>query len=161
MINYLETQIVIWCFFIHLNILCLFSVWNSPLTMHTHTDKKENKISLSYIRKFRWNRVQSHIWRRASYYMMKCANISPYMRRPLVIYDFTPNPSEFPYLWRKILFSFYQCTHTHTLRVHIHLLQLLYTLREGGEWKWTGWGGGGGGPLGPLKAVRTTFKNNL
>ena len=23
---------------------------------------------------------------------------SPYMRRPLVIYDFAPDPSEFPYL---------------------------------------------------------------
>jgi hypothetical protein len=27
------------------------------------------------------------------------------MRRPLVIYDFAPNPFEFPYM-RKILFSF-------------------------------------------------------
>jgi hypothetical protein len=25
------------------------------------------------------------------------ANLSPYMRRPLVIYDFAPDPSEFPY----------------------------------------------------------------
>ncbi len=27
----------------------------------------------------------------------KCTNISPYMRRPLVIYDFAPDPSEFAY----------------------------------------------------------------
>ncbi len=25
--------------------------------------------------------------------MRKCANFSPYKRRPLVIYDFAPNPS--------------------------------------------------------------------
>jgi hypothetical protein len=29
-------------------------------------------------------------------HMRKCANISPSMRRPLVIYDFAPDPSEFP-----------------------------------------------------------------
>jgi hypothetical protein len=28
------------------------------------------------------------------YYMRKWANISPYMRRRLVIYDFAPDPSE-------------------------------------------------------------------
>ncbi len=39
--------------------------------------------------------------------MRKCANSSPYMRRPLVIYDFATDPaSEFPYNMRKILFSF-------------------------------------------------------
>ncbi len=27
--------------------------------------------------------------------MRKCANFSPYMRRPLVIHDFAPDPSEF------------------------------------------------------------------
>jgi hypothetical protein len=36
--------------------------------------------------------------------MRKCANISPYMRRPLVIYDFATDPQgQFSYL-------FYQCT---------------------------------------------------
>ncbi len=29
-------------------------------------------------------------------YMRRCANISPYMRRPLFIYDFAPDPSAFP-----------------------------------------------------------------
>ncbi len=29
--------------------------------------------------------------------MRKCANISPYMRRPLVIYDFATLHSDFPY----------------------------------------------------------------
>jgi hypothetical protein len=40
--------------------------------------------------------------------MRKCANISPYMRRPL--YDFASAPSEFPYIRGKFDFLFYQCT---------------------------------------------------
>ncbi len=43
-----------------------------------HTDKKENKIL--YIRKFRWDRLQSHIWGRAPLHMRKCQNIYPYIR---------------------------------------------------------------------------------
>ncbi len=45
--------------------------------------------------------------------MRKCANISPYMRRPLVIYEFAPDPSEFPYIRGKFSFLFYQCTIRH------------------------------------------------
>ncbi len=41
--------------------------------------------------------------------MRKWANISPYMRRPLVIYDFQLLHSEFPYIWGKLDFLFYQC----------------------------------------------------
>jgi hypothetical protein len=33
-------------------------------------------------------------------------NFIPYMRRPLVIYDFAPDPSEFPYIWEKFYFLF-------------------------------------------------------
>jgi hypothetical protein len=40
------------------------------------------------------------------------ANFSPYMRRPLVIYDFAPDPSSFPYIWGKFSFLFYQCMET-------------------------------------------------
>ncbi len=36
--------------------------------------------------------------------MRKCANFSPYMRRPLVIHDFAPDPSEIPYIWGNIIF---------------------------------------------------------
>ncbi len=32
------------------------------------------------------------------------------MRRPLVICDFAPDPSEFPYIWGKFYFLFYQCS---------------------------------------------------
>jgi hypothetical protein len=38
--------------------------------------------------------------------MRKCANILSYMGRPLVTYDFAPNPSEFLYLYGKFIFSF-------------------------------------------------------
>ncbi len=41
-------------------------------------------------------------------YMSKYTNISPHMRRPLVIYDFAPDPSEFPYTYGKFYFLFYQ-----------------------------------------------------
>ncbi len=38
--------------------------------------------------------------------MRKCANISPYMRRPLVIYDFATAPFWISLYMRKIWFSF-------------------------------------------------------
>jgi hypothetical protein len=56
-----------------------------------YTDKNKIKLS-SYIKKFRVEQLQSYIWGRASYYMRKCANISPYMRRSLVIYNFATAP---------------------------------------------------------------------
>ncbi len=45
--------------------------------------------------------------------MRKCAIFSPYMIRSLVIYDFAPesDPSEFPNIWGKFYFLFYQCRH--------------------------------------------------
>jgi NADH:ubiquinone oxidoreductase subunit len=39
-------------------------------------------------------------------YMRKCTNISPYTRRLLVIYDFAPDPSEFPVIWENFIFFF-------------------------------------------------------
>ncbi len=47
------------------------------------------------------------------YYMRKCANFSLYMRRPLVIYDFAPDSSEFPYISGNFSFLFYQCKGTY------------------------------------------------
>ncbi len=70
-----------------------------------HTDKKKIKFS-SYIRKFKWDRVQSQIWGWASWYMRKFANFSPYMRMPWVVYDFAPDPSEFPDLWGIFFYQF-------------------------------------------------------
>ncbi len=42
---------------------------------------------------------------KVSLYMRKCANISPYMRRKLVIYEFA-TASEFPYIGGKFNFIF-------------------------------------------------------
>ncbi len=66
------------------------------------TDKQEIKITKfsSYIRTFRWDQVQSQMC--ASQYMGKCENFSTCMRRPLVIYDFAPDPSNLPIYMRKI-----------------------------------------------------------
>jgi hypothetical protein len=84
-----------------------------PLTLNPgrcHTDKKKIKF-FSYVRKFRVEQSQSHMWGRVSLYMRKCANISPYMRRPLVIYDFATAPYWISLYMKKIWFSFYQCSH--------------------------------------------------
>jgi hypothetical protein len=58
----------------------------------SHTDKKENKIFLLY-KEIQSGAVAKSYMRKGSLilYMMKCANI-PYMRRPLVIYDFPTAP---------------------------------------------------------------------
>jgi hypothetical protein len=56
----------------------------------SHTDKKENQIFLIY------KEIQSGAvaksYMRKGLHMRKCANISPYMRRSLVIYDFATAP---------------------------------------------------------------------
>jgi hypothetical protein len=41
--------------------------------------------------------------------MRKCANISPYMRRLLVIYDFATAPFSISLYMRRIFFLFYHC----------------------------------------------------
>ncbi len=60
------------------------------------TDKKENEIFLSYIRKFRWDRSQSHICMRKGFLiyeeMRKYLAIYEVMRRLIVIYDFATSP---------------------------------------------------------------------
>jgi hypothetical protein len=58
--------------------------YNRTWDVIKHTDKKENQIFL--INK----EIQSGAV--AKSYMRKCENISPYMRRPLVIYDFATAP---------------------------------------------------------------------
>ncbi len=72
--------------------------------------KKKIQFS-SFIRKFRVEQLQSHIRGRASEYRRKCANISPYMRRPFCQSFMTLQllHSEFPYILGKFYFRFYQC----------------------------------------------------
>ncbi len=74
------------------------------------------------------------IWGRASSHMRKCANISPYMRRPFVIDDFAPDPSKFPYLWGNLFSFFYQflsCPWTHSFERFLFYLGT----HGGGFWK--------------------------
>ncbi len=74
--------------------------------MERYPDKKENKIFLRY------KEFSNGIGCKVIYeegLPNVCGNvqknISPYMRSSLVICDFAPDPSEFPY----ISFLFYQC----------------------------------------------------
>jgi hypothetical protein len=63
-----------------------------PVTQLDYTlIKKKIKFS-SYIRKFRVEQLQSHIWLTASSYMGKYLRISSYIRKPFLIYDFAPAP---------------------------------------------------------------------
>ncbi len=74
-----------------------------------HTDKKKKTKFSSYIRKFRWDRVQSHIWGRASHlnFLIYEKNLI-FCRQSYM--TFQPIPSEFPYIWGEFdFFFFYQC----------------------------------------------------
>jgi hypothetical protein len=59
----------------------------------SYTDKKENEFFLIY-KKIQMGSVAKTYMRKdfLIQYMRKCANIEPYMRRPLVIYDFATHP---------------------------------------------------------------------
>ncbi len=74
--------------------------WN----LKKHTDKKEKKIFLIY-REIQSGAVLKSYMRKGKY----AANISSYMRRPLLIYDFATAPLWISLYMRKIWFSFYQC----------------------------------------------------
>ncbi len=67
--------------------------------------QKENQI-FSYIRNFRMELLQSHIWLRASLYLVKYLRISSYIRKPFLIYDFATDPIWISLYMRKISFSF-------------------------------------------------------
>ncbi len=73
--------------------------WRDPLI------KKKIKFS-SYIRKFRAEQLQSHIWLTASSYMGKYLRISSYNRKPFLIYDFAAALLWISWYMRKILFYF-------------------------------------------------------
>ncbi len=69
--------------------------------------KKKIKFS-SYIRKFRMEQLQSHIWLTASSYMVKYLRISSYIRKPFIIYSMTLQllHFEFPYIRGKFDFFY-------------------------------------------------------
>jgi hypothetical protein len=70
-----------------------------------YTDKKENQIFLIYKEIQSGDVAKSYIGRGFLIYEEMRANISPYMRRPLVKYDFATAPGISLYM-RKILFYF-------------------------------------------------------
>ncbi len=71
------------------------------------TDKKEKKIFLIYKEIQRWSSCKVKYEEGIpNICMRKCANISPSMRRPLVIYDFATAPFCISLYMRKIWFSF-------------------------------------------------------
>jgi hypothetical protein len=70
--------------------------------------KKKRKVS-SYIRKFRKEQLQSHIWLTASTTtnMVKYLRISSYIRKPLLLYDLAFEPIWISLCMRKSFFSFF------------------------------------------------------
>ena len=79
------------------------------LIMYRRSDptliKKKIKFS-PFIRKFKLEQLQSHIWLTASSYIGKYLRISSYIRKPFLIYDFATAPFRISLYMRKILFSF-------------------------------------------------------
>ncbi len=83
------------------------SSWKLRITYCTLI-KKKRKFS-SYIRKFRVEQLQSHIWLTASSYMGKYLPISSYIRKPFLAFSYMTLQllhSEFPYIWGKLDFIF-------------------------------------------------------
>ncbi len=73
----------------------------------------KNKIKFfSYIRKFRVEQLQCHIWLTASLSMGKYLRISSYIRKPFLIYDFATASLWISLYMRKIWFSFLSVHHT-------------------------------------------------
>ncbi len=79
---------------------CRESILNS-----LHWLKKKIKFSL-YIRKFRMEQLQSHMWLTASSYLGKYLRVSSYIRKHFLIYDFATAPLWISSYMRKIWLSF-------------------------------------------------------
>ncbi len=83
-----------------------FAQQKSGTTMfHPTLIKKKRKFS-SYMRKFRMEQLQSHIWLTASSYMLKYLRISSYIRKPFIKCDFATSPFCIYLHMRTIFFSF-------------------------------------------------------
>ncbi len=65
---------------------------------YLYTDKKEKENFLIYKEILSGAVAKSFMRKGFLIYNGKCANISPYMRRPLVMYDLQLLHSEFPYI---------------------------------------------------------------
>ena len=70
-------------------------LWN--IYSQLYTVKKENKTFLIYL--YKEIQIGSGAYMRTGFLILvseEKRKIFPYMRRPLVIYDFAPDPFEFP-----------------------------------------------------------------
>jgi hypothetical protein len=77
---------------------------------YVSTDKKENKIFLIYKEIQMGSGAKSYMRKDFLIYEEIHTQIfSPYMRRPLIIYDFAPDPSEFPntYIYEESFLFFF------------------------------------------------------
>jgi hypothetical protein len=83
--------------------ICFMEVRNSV----RHTLIKKNKFFLIY-KEFRRDRLQIHKWLTASSYMVKYLRISSLGSHSSNM-TLQPVPSEFPYIWGKFCYLFYQC----------------------------------------------------
>ncbi len=84
---------------------------NSPQVLSydnlLYTDKKKKIKFSSYIRKFKRERLQSHLWLTASSYMVKYLRISSYVKPPFP-HDFATDPVWISlYIWEQFRYLFY------------------------------------------------------
>ncbi len=84
----------------------VIQLFSTPVVILTALIKKKIKFSL-YLRKFRWDRLQSHKWLTASSYMVIYLHISSYIRKPFLLYDFATDPIWISLHMGKILYSFF------------------------------------------------------
>jgi hypothetical protein len=83
-----------------IEVLCIVQGMRRPIWI-------KNKIKFSsYIREFRVEQLQSHIWLTASSFMGKYLRISSYIRKPFLINDFATTPLWISLYIRKIWYSF-------------------------------------------------------
>ncbi len=87
--------------------------------MYTALIKKKIKFS-SYIRKFRMEQLQSHLWLTASSYMGKYLRISSYIRKPFLIYDFATAPFWISLYMRKIFIFFFISVETQSVMLVLY-----------------------------------------
>ncbi len=92
------------CASIQVCVQCMADLLSEGYCARATLIKKKRKFS-SYIRKFRWKRLQSNIWLTAFSYMVQYLRI---LGSPSSYMTLQPPPSEFPNIYEvKFLFSFF------------------------------------------------------
>ncbi len=96
------------------------SVCFSLILNHTPSPDKKRKENFFIYKEIQRDRVQSHIWLRASSYMIKYLRISSYIRKPFLIFDFASEShlnfliyeENFVFFFISAPTSFHQLRHT-------------------------------------------------